>query len=84
MRGAFGDGLHQPFRKRLIPFFGAAVSAGEQAGALGVFLSGSGSTIAAVTLEKSAAVAEAMLAAAQGKARTIVTTADNRGAQILK
>ena len=82
MRGAFGDGLHQPFRKRLIPFFDAAVAAGEEAGALGVFLSGSGSTIAAVTLEKSAAVADAMLTAAQGKARTIVTTADNRGAQI--
>ena len=84
MRGAFGDGLHQPFRKRLIPFFDAAVAAGEEAGALGVFLSGSGSTIAAVTLENSGAVADAMLTAAQGKARAIVTTADNRGAQILR
>ncbi len=82
MRGAFADGLHQPFRKRLIPFFDAVVQAGEHAGALGAFLSGSGSTIAAVTLERSAAVAEAMLAAAGGKARTIVTSADNRGAQI--
>ena len=84
MRGAFADGLHQPFRKRLIPFFDAVVKAGEDAGALGVFLSGSGSTMAAVTLENSAAVAKTMLAAADGKARTVVTSADNRGAQILR
>ena len=84
MRGAFGDGLHQPFRKQLIPFFDDAVAAGQQSGALGVFLSGSGSTIAAVTLENSRRVADALLAAASGKGRVLVTTADNRGAQILK
>lgn len=84
LRGAFADRLHQPFRKRLVPFFDAAVAAGEEAGALGVFLSGSGSTIAAVTLRNSDRVADAMLAAAQSNARTITTTADNRGAQIAK
>ena len=83
LRGAFGDHLHQPFRKGLIPFFDAVVAAGENAGALGAFLSGSGSTIAAVTLEKSRRVADAMLAAAGNDARTIVTTADNRGAHIV-
>ncbi|HSH38967.1 MAG TPA: homoserine kinase [Chthoniobacterales bacterium] len=84
LRGAFADGLHQPFRKRLIPFFDAVVAAGEESGALGVFLSGSGSTIAAVTLESSAAVAAAMRGAADAKAEVIVTTADNRGAQIFR
>ena len=83
MRGAFGDQLHQPFRKPLIPFFDAAVQAGEAAGALGVFLSGSGSTIAALTMANAERVAERMLAAAEGNARTIITTADNRGARIL-
>jgi homoserine kinase len=63
MRGAFRDQLHQPFRKPLIPFFDSVVEAGEQAGALGVFLSGSGSTIAAVTLANAERVAEQMLRA---------------------
>ena len=83
MRGAFGDQLHQPFRKPLIPFFDASVQAGEAAGALGVFLSGSGSTVAAVTLANAERVAEQMLTAAKANARTIITTADNRGARIM-
>ena len=84
MRGAFEDGLHQPFRKRLIPFFDGVVAAGEQAGALGVFLSGSGSTIAAVTLENSRRIADAMRAAVGPAAETIITTADNRGARLVE
>src|SRR5947207_1051874 len=50
LRGAFADQLHQPFRKKLIPFLARAVTGAEKAGALGAFLSGSGSTICAVTL----------------------------------
>ena len=83
LRGAFGDQLHQPFRKPLIPFFDAVVDAGEKAGALGVFLSGSGSTVAAVTLHRAGHVAERMLSASETIARTIITTADNRGARVL-
>ena len=46
LRGAFADQLHQPFReKELIPFLSKVIAAGVQAGALGGFLSGSGSTI---------------------------------------
>ena len=83
LRGAFADQLHQPFRKPLIPFFDAAVAAAEQAGALGVFLSGSGSTLAAVTLQHAEQVAAQMLIASEADARCVVTTADNRGALIL-
>src|SRR5207248_6764914 len=43
LRGAFADGLHQPFRKSLIPFLDDVIHAGETAGAPGGFLSGSGS-----------------------------------------
>src|SRR5262249_11987939 len=50
MRNAFSDNLHQPFRTKLIPFLPRVTEAAEQAGALGAFLSGSGSAIAAVTL----------------------------------
>ena len=84
MRGAFEDGLHQPFRKPLIPFFDDVVAAGEQEGALGVFLSGSGSTIAAVTLEHGRRIADAMRGTAGARGQTIVTTADNRGARLVE
>ncbi len=45
------------------------MAAAEKAGALGAFLSGSGSTIAAVTLESPKSVAPAMLAASAATAR---------------
>ena len=82
LRGTFIDHLHQPFRAKLIPFLPHVVAAAERAGALGAFLSGSGSTIAAVTLHAPKKVAAAMLGAASAPARTIITQADNRGAQI--
>jgi homoserine kinase len=83
--GAFADHLHQPFRKKLIPFLNDVIAAAESAGALGAFLSGSGSTICAVGLRSPEKIARAMLAAADSLgARTIITTADNRGARILQ
>ncbi|MEY2572593.1 MAG: homoserine kinase [Verrucomicrobiota bacterium] len=85
LRGAFADHLHQPFRKKLIPFLDDAIRAAESAGALGAFLSGSGSTICAVTLRSPEKVGAAMLAAADSPgARTVVTITDNRGARILR
>ena len=84
LRGAFADHLHQPFRKKLIPFLDDVIAAAESAGALGAFLSGSGSTICAVTLRAPEKVAHAMLAAsASPGARTLITAADNRGARLL-
>jgi homoserine kinase len=84
LRGAFADYLHQPFRAKLIPFLPRVIAAAEKAGALGAFLSGSGSTICAVTLQDPSRVAAAMKHAARPSlSRTIVTRADNRGAQIL-
>ncbi len=84
LRGAFRDGLHQPFRKPLVPFFDQVVAAAENAGALGAFLSGSGSTIAAVSLGQAQKIADAMSAAAGEGARTIITTADNGGARQIR
>jgi len=94
LRGAFRDHLHQPYRQRLVPFLPRVIAAAEKAGALGAFLSGSGSTICAVTLQNRDKVAAAMLRAARTcteresngstAARALVTTADNIGAQILR
>jgi len=83
MRGAFSDNLHQPFRTKLIPFLPRVIAAAENARALGGFLSGSGSTIAAVTLHAPKKVAVVMARAADITGRTIITRADNRGAQVL-
>ena len=83
MRGAFSDNLHQPFRTKLIQFLPRVIAAAERAGALGAFLSGSGSAIAAVTLEAPEKISVAMARAAAVPAHTIITQADNRGAQVL-
>jgi homoserine kinase len=84
LRGAFTDHLHQPFRKKLIPFLNDVIRAAESAGALGGFLSGSGSTICAITLRSPESVAAAMLSASRSPgARTLLVTADNRGARLL-
>jgi homoserine kinase len=84
LTGAFTDHLHQPYRLKLIPFLSRVVAAAEKAGALGAFLSGSGSTIAAVTLHSPKKVAAAMLRAARSaSAHTLITRADNRGARVL-
>jgi homoserine kinase len=82
LRGTFSDHLHQPFRSKLIPFLPRVIAAAENAGALGAFLSGSGSTIAAVTLQRPQKIAAAMLGAARASARIIITHANNRGAQV--
>jgi homoserine kinase len=84
LRGAFGDHLHQPFRQKLIPFLPRVITAAEKAGALGAFLSGSGSTIAAITMQDRDKIAAAMLRAAGSiPAQTIITRADDRGAHVL-
>jgi homoserine kinase len=83
LRGVFADYLHQQFRAKLIPFLPRVIGAAEKAGALGAFLSGSGSTIAAVTLHSSKKIAEAMARAAKTPRCTIITSADNDGAKVL-
>jgi homoserine kinase len=81
LRGVFIDELHQPFRAQLIPFLPRVIAVAERAGALGAFLSGSGSTICAVTLHDPMTVAAAMARTKICRAEIVVTTADNRGVQ---
>ena len=85
LRGAFGDHLHQPFRKRLIPFLPRVIAAAEKAGALGAFLSGSGSIICAIALQDRDRIATAMKRATGLTAScTMITTADNKGARLVR
>jgi len=83
LAGCFEDRLPQPYREKLVPFLTRTIRAGEAAGALGGWLSGSGSTIACMTLEKAEPVAEAMLGAARSEgSRVIVAKADNAGVSV--
>ena len=85
LRGTFRDGLHQPYREKFIPCLADCVAAAEQAGALGAFLSGSGSAICAITLGDPAKIASAMQSAlGSDQAPTIITRADNSGARIIE
>ena len=85
LRGVFADYLHQPFRGKMISFLPKVIAGAEKAGALGAFLSGSGSTICAVTLHHPDRVAAAMKRAGPSSLlRTIVMRADNRGAHIIR
>jgi homoserine kinase len=85
LRGVFADHLHEPFRAKLIPFLPDVGAAAEKAGALGAFLSGSGSTIAAMTLRSAHEVGQAMLRATGTiAARIIITHADNHGARFIR
>ncbi|HZR78978.1 MAG TPA: homoserine kinase [Chthoniobacterales bacterium] len=81
LRGAFIDKLHQPFRAKLIPFLPRVIAAAERAGALGAFLSGSGSTICAVALRNPQKIGAAMQRVTKSKCRVLITTADNLGVQ---
>jgi homoserine kinase len=60
LRGTFDDRVHQPYREQLIPQLSAVIRAGEKAGAIGGWLSGSGSTIMCLTSQNAEAVAKAM------------------------
>jgi homoserine kinase len=85
LRGCFVDYLHQPFRKKLIPFLDRVITAAERAGALGAFLSGSGSAICALALANQNKIATAMLRASRlPHAQTIITRCDNRGVRVYK
>jgi homoserine kinase len=84
LKDAFTDRLHEPYREPLVPMLRDVIRAGQKAGALGGFLSGSGSTMACVTVQDPQPVAEAMQAAVGKTKSTInIVRADNAGARIL-
>jgi homoserine kinase len=81
LRGSMLDRLHQPYREGRLPHLNRAISAGVEAGALGGYLSGSGSAVACVTIAQHDAVAAAMQSTLPSS-RILVLAADNRGAQV--
>ncbi len=85
LQDSFEDRVHQPFRTQFVPFLPKVLSAARNAGALGGFLSGSGSTIACLTLSDGSKVAASVAdAAPEAKAKVLIVSADNLGARILE
>ncbi len=81
------DRLHQPARAKVFLAMEALFRAARQAGALGVFLSGGGSAVLALTSRDEERVAQAMAEAAAGegtRGHTIVTAPSNAGAQVVE
>jgi len=87
IRDALADYLHQPYRKPLVHGLMDIIAAGVKAGALGGYLSGSGSTIACFSTEdKAEAIGEAMRKALEKtghQGRALTTRVDNRGACVI-
>lgn len=87
LRHGFDDFLHEPYRLPGIPGAKESLAAGRGAGALGAWLSGSGSSLACLAFERDAtAVAEAMsasLRASEMPHRMRVLRADNQGVSVL-
>jgi len=81
LRGLFDDRLHQPYRERLVPRLSYVIRAGEGAGALGGWLSGSGSAIMCVTLRNQREIARAMLAQ-WPETRIEIFAPDNDGVKV--
>jgi homoserine kinase len=84
---ATGDALHQRARESILPSMGVVLEAARSAGAMGAWLSGAGSTMAAFARDAAhaRAVANAMEHAARGAGstgRTIVTTVASEGAHV--
>ena len=81
------DRLHQPYRQSIFPPMKVIFEAARNAGALGVFLSGSGSTILALTQERSMTVAYEMFDAARlagVDGRVEVTKPTAHGAHVVR
>jgi len=81
LRGSLVDCLHEPTRALDNPHLRPAVDAGTAAGALGGYLSGSGSAVACITLENPERVATAMQSVVPS-AQIMILPADNTGTVI--
>ncbi len=79
------DRLHQPYRKRFIPGYDAAMAAAKAAGAAAVVLSGAGPGLVAFARADHEKIADAMadaFRAAGVRASTLVLRVDRKGVQV--
>lgn len=80
----FNDRLHQPYRQKLVPGIEEALQFRHE-GLLGIAISGSGSSVIAMTVANESHIAKCLqkIFAAKGiETETLITSADNRGAVV--
>ncbi len=82
LKGCFEDRVHQPYREKLIPELTQVIRAGEEAGAVGGWLSGSGSAIICLAMSREREVAEAMQSRLP-ESTVLTLSADNEGFRVL-
>ena len=81
----FDDRLHQPYRQQLVPGIAEALQFRNHEGLLGVAISGSGSSVIALTVAHEAHIAECLqkIFALKGvQTEALITSADNRGSVV--
>jgi len=88
LRHGFDDFLHEPHRLPGIPGSMEALAAGRTAGALGAWLSGSGSSLACLVYERDAVAVSEAMSASLTVSRVLhemrVLRADNQGVEVLR
>ena len=87
LRAATEDRLHQPHRSHLLPAMRLIIQEALKGGALGAFVSGSGSTVLALTRGREMSVAYEMAEMARKtrvSGRTIITFPSEKGAQVVE
>ncbi len=80
----FNDRLHQPYRQQLVPGIEETLQFRHE-GVLGIAISGSGSSVIAMTVAHEAHIAECLqkiFAAKEIETEALITSADNRGAVV--
>lgn len=85
LKVAMEDKIHQPYRKKLIPGFDEAKNEGYKNGALGVAISGAGSTIVAFAKENFEKIGSSMAAVIKKEGLNVsykILNVDKKGAQI--
>lgn len=86
LKAATEDRLHQPYRRNLFPSMRLIIREALKAGALGAFVSGSGSTVLALARGKEMSIAYEMFEAARKAntpGRTVITWPSERGAHVV-
>jgi homoserine kinase len=81
------DRIHQPVRSEIFPGLNPIMAAAKEAGAAASYLSGAGSTVAALTNTNAERIARLMTQAAIAagySGRSIITKPTNHGAQIVE
>ena len=79
------DRLHQPYRTQLLPGLNSIIASSTDAGAVGAFLSGAGSTVTAIAIDNERQIAQNMQRSAKEEGlvgTTQILAIDKIGTQV--